>query len=112
MRSYGAALRLNCPVIFDRGVPDVAGYLRLIHLAIPAHVERAARIFRYHRRVFVAPPWQEIFTPDAERKQSFAEAQATYEAIVETYVELGYELISLPFDSIAKRVQLVLATIG
>ena len=29
MRSYRAALSLSGPVMFDRGVPDVLGYLRL-----------------------------------------------------------------------------------
>src|ERR1700722_2938769 len=45
MRSYRAALKLNGPVAFDRGVPDVLGYLRVSGLAIPAHMDRAARIF-------------------------------------------------------------------
>jgi predicted ATPase len=47
MRSYRPALRLSGPVIFDRGVPDVLGYLHLSNLPIPSHVERAAQIFRY-----------------------------------------------------------------
>ncbi len=89
LRSYRAALRLSGSVIFDRGVPDVVGYLRLNHMPIPSHVDRAAQMFRYHHRVFVAPPWPEIFAHDAERKQSFAEAQATYEAMIETYSALG-----------------------
>lgn len=112
MRSYREALRLNRPVIFDRGVPDVLGYLRLSKLPILPHVERAARIFRYHRRVFIAPPWKEIFGLDAERKQSFEEAQATYEAMVETYSGLGYDLVPLPLERVEERVRFVLAAIG
>jgi len=112
MRSYRAALSLSRPVIFDRGVPDVLGYLRLSGLPIPPHVERAAQTFRYHHRVFIAPPWPEIFALDAERKQSFQEAQATCEVMVETYSALGYELIPLPLGSVEKRVQVVLAAVG
>lgn len=112
IRSYRAALRVSGPVIFDRGVPDVAGYLRLSGLPIPPHVDKAAQMFRYHHRVFIAPPWPEIFTQDRERKQSFEEAQATYEVMIETYSALGYGLISLPLDSVEERVRLVLATIG
>jgi predicted ATPase len=112
MRSYRAALSLSGPVIFDRGVPDVLGYLRLSNLPVPLHVERAAQMFRYHRRVFIAPPWPEIFAQDKERKQSFEEARATYEVMVETYSSLGYELVSLPLDSVEERVRLVLAGIG
>src|SRR3546814_2409963 len=32
-----------------------------------------------------SPPWREIFAADAERKQDFAEAQATYQAMVAVY---------------------------
>ncbi len=112
MRSHREALRLSGPVIFDRGVPDVLGYLRLSNLAIPSHVERATQMFRYHPRVFMAPPWKEIFGRDAERKQSFGEAQATNEAMVETYSGLGYELVQLPFEPVEERVRFVLAVIG
>ncbi len=112
MRSYRAALALSGPVIFDRGVPDVLGYLRLCNLPIPAHVEKAAQVFRYHRRAFISPPWPDIFALDAERKQSFEEAVATHEVMRETYSALEYELVSLPLTSVEERVQFVLAAIG
>ena len=112
MRSYRAALGLSGSVFFDRGIPDVVGYLRFSHIPVPPHVDRAAEMFRYHHRVFVAPPWPEIFACDAERKQSFAEAQATYEAMIETYSALGYQPIVLPLDSVAERVKFVLAAIA
>ena len=112
MRSYRAALGLSGSVFFDRGIPDVVGYLRFSHIPVPPHVDRAAQMFRYHHRVFVAPPWPEIFACDAERKQSFAEAQATYEAMIETYSALGYKPIVLPLDSVEERVKFVLAAIA
>jgi len=112
MRSYREALRRSGPVVFDRGLPDVVGYLRLCGLPVPSHVEKAAREFRYHQRVFIAPPWREIFGQDAERKQSFEEAEATYQALVETYSELNYELIPLPLTSIEDRARFVIETLG
>ncbi len=111
MRSYRMAMALKGRVIFDRGVPDVLGYLRLSGLSIPAHVERAAQMFRYNRRVFIAPPWREIFQIDAERRQSFEEARATYEAMIESYSDLGYELIQLPLISVEERVNFLLGAI-
>lgn len=111
MRSYREALRLSGPVIFDRGVPDVLGYMRLSGLSVPSHVTKAVEIFRYHKRVFIAPPWPEIFAADAERKQSFEEARATYEAMTETYSALGYDLIQLPLVAVQERVQFVLTSI-
>jgi predicted ATPase len=111
MRSYRAALSLSGPVIFDRGVPDVLGYLRWSGLPVPSHVDRAAQLFRYHPRVFIAPPWAEIFAPDSARKQSFEEAEATYEAMAATYIALAYELIPLPLGTVQERAQFVMAAI-
>ena len=108
IRSYNEALQLNSPVLFDRGIPDVLGYLRLSNLPVPAHIEQAAFSYRYQQRVFIAPPWQEIFTRDEERKQSFEEAQATFNALAAVYTELGYELLPLPLASVEERVKFVL----
>lgn len=77
MRSYQIAGRLAGRVFFDRGVPDVVGYLHLVGLPVPAHVDKAAKTYRYNRRFFIAPPWAEIFEQDSERKQSFEEAVRT-----------------------------------
>src|SRR5215467_4468939 len=38
MRSYRMAQRTDGPVFFDRGVPDVLGFLRLIGHAVPQHM--------------------------------------------------------------------------
>lgn len=75
MRSYGEALGAPGPIIFDRGIPDVIGYLRLCGLPVPHTALRAAEQRRYARRVFIAPPWLAIFEQDAERKQTLAEAE-------------------------------------
>jgi predicted ATPase len=99
-------------VVFDRGMPDVVGYLRLRDLPVPRHVEAAACAFRYHRRVFIAPPWPEIFERDAERKQSFAEAEATHRAMAETYSDFGYELVDPPRATVDERARFVAASVG
>ncbi|KWN99031.1 AAA family ATPase [Burkholderia ubonensis] len=108
MRSHHLARQARGPVFFDRGVPDVIGYLRLSGLAVPAHAEAAARRFRYHRRVFIAPPWPDIYTQDAERRQDFGEAVRTCDAMVECYASYGYRLIELPRASVKARVRFVL----
>jgi len=112
MRSYREALNTSGPVIFDRGIPDVVGYLRLCGLPVPPPALRAAERRRYARRVFIAPPWPAIFGQDAERKQTLAEAEATYHAMVDAYSGLGYELVSLPLASVNDRVMFVRETIG
>jgi predicted ATPase len=112
LRSYRLAEEARGTVVFDRGIPDVAGYLRLSGLPVPPHVEDAARRHRYNRRVFVAPPWPEIYRGDEERRQTLEEAERTYHAMVETYSGLGYELVPLPRASVEERVRAVLSAIG
>jgi predicted ATPase len=112
IRSYQAHADSDAVVFFDRGIPDVAGYLRLISVPVPLHVDRAARDFRYDPRVFIAPPWQDIFEQDTERRQTFDEAIRTYEAMVETYASYGYLLVTLPLTSPAERADFVLGQIA
>lgn len=107
IRSYRMAQELEGPVFFDRGVLDVVGYLRLIGKPVPTYMEKAAKEFRYNRHVFVAPPWKEIFRRDCERKQDFAEAVRTYEAM-SIYAKFGYQLIELPRVSVEDRMRFVL----
>ncbi len=107
MRSYRMAEREIGAVFFDRGIPDVLGYLRLMSLPVPEHMAAAAEQFRYNRRVFIAPPWPEIFQPDRERKQNFEEAIRTYAALAEAYTGLGYELIELPRAEVEERARFV-----
>ena len=108
MRSYNEALKFQGPVLFDRGIPDVMGYLLLNKLPVPPHIEKAVHTFPYHQRVFLAPPWPEIFTQDKERKQTLEEAIATCHTIEALYTKLGYEILHLPLAPVEERVQFVL----
>ncbi|WP_199199632.1 AAA family ATPase [Micromonospora sp. RP3T] len=107
IRSYRQASRHPGPVFFDRGIPDLVGYHLLLGQPVPAHVTAAARLFRYHHRVFVAPPWPQIYTTDNERHQDFAEAVHTHDAVVAAYTQHGYELHTLPRSDIASRVRFI-----
>ena len=112
MRSYHLAQETSGPVFFDRGIADVAAYLRLVGIPVPQHVHEAVLKFQYNSKVFIAPPWREIFHTDTERKQDFAEAERTYDALVSTYSELACQLVELPRASVEERVKFVLARIS
>ncbi|MGK5741329.1 AAA family ATPase [Micromonospora sp. URMC 103] len=107
IRSYRQASQLVGPVFFDRGIPDLVGYHLLLGQPVPAHVTAAAQLFRYHQRVFVAPPWPQIYTTDSERHQDLAEAVRTHDAMVAAYTQHGYELSTLPRSDVAARVEFV-----
>jgi len=112
MGSYQTAIEQTGPVFFDRGVPDTLGYLKLSGLPVAAHIRTAAMRFRYNPRVFIAPPWPDIFTQDEEREQTPDEAERTYHALAGVYAELGYELVPLPLAPVEARVGFVLAEAG
>lgn len=108
MRLWQAAQAVEGPVFFDRGIPDVIGYLSLYEGHVPAHVIHAARLYRYHPTVLLAPPWAGIFEQDEDRGQDFDEAVATAQAVEQAYAEAGYDLLPLPLAPVAERVDFVL----
>jgi len=112
MQSYRRALDEAGPVFFDRGITELAGYHRMMGMAAPAHFRAAAEKFRYHAKVFVAPPWPEIFGQDSERRQSLGEAVRTHDAVVQTYAELGYKIVPLPKAPVEARLRFILARVG
>jgi predicted ATPase len=91
---------------FDRGLPDLIGYLSHGGHVAPDAWRAASR--GYACAVFFAPPWREIFVNDAERPQSFAEAQALSAHIRRAYLDCGFHLIELPRSSVAERLRQVL----
>lgn len=105
--------RADGTIFFDRGIPDTLCYARLAGLSPELERDAAAmcREYRYWRRVFLAPPWREIYETDAERRQGFEEAIRTCDLMVKTYRECGYETVMLPLDSIEERADFVLAGI-
>lgn len=110
MRSYRMAEQDPAPaVFFDRAIPELIGYYRMLAMPVPGHVTAAAQVFRYRPRVFLAPAWQAIFTADTERTQNFADAVAGSEGARAAYEAVGYEVIDLPLTSLADRADFVLA---
>ena len=96
------------PTFSDRGIPDTLCYARLIGLRDTRRIRDACERYRYAGLVFLAPPWQEIYRTDAERKQDFAEAERTYVQMAEVYRECGYEAIEVPRGTPAERAEFVL----
>ena len=92
----------------DRGIPDTLAYARLIQLPTQEKIREACKRFRYASRVFIAPPWAEIYKTDTERKQDFEEAIRTYNVLVRTYLECKYELVELPRFSPFERAKFIL----
>jgi predicted ATPase len=110
IRSHEAAQAVPEIHVFDRGIPDLVGYSRLMGLPVPDHFRRAAAEWRYNPTVFVAPHWPQIYENDTERSQSPEEAVRTERHVIAAYAELGYRLVELPRASVDERVAFMRAT--
>ncbi|MEZ2685142.1 AAA family ATPase [Proteus vulgaris] len=108
LRSWHEATNTEAPYFYDRGLPDIAGYLLLCGLPIPKHLNNAIMLFRYSKNVFIAPPWTEIYTQDEERKQTIKEAKETYLAMLEVYKNYNYSLIELPKLTMESRTNFII----
>ena len=94
---------------FDRGLIDAA--VALEHLTgVPTAETLGAD--RYHSRVFLAPPWPDIYETDPERRHGLEDARAEYDRLAGVYPELGYDVLVLPKVTVAERAALVLATLA
>lgn len=98
-------------VFFDRGILDSICYMKMENISIPAEIESDLNKYRYHEKVFLLPPWLEIYETDNERKQTWEEAVYTYEEMKQTYLEYGYEIIEVPKGIIGERCDFVITTI-
>ena len=98
-------------IFFDRGILDTLSYTRLINSNITEEMNSDAKYYRYNKKVFILPPWVEIYKTDSERKQSWEEAVQTYEMIINTYKEYNYEILEVPKTSIVNRVDFILKNI-
>lgn len=100
------------PVVFDRGLPDVVGFLDVSGLPVSPEIDRACRTVRYHGPIFRAPAWQDIYRQDAERIQTLAEAIASDEAVIAAWRRYGYEVVDLPLAPVAQRLAFVRQAMG
>ncbi|MFD1745725.1 AAA family ATPase [Rhizobium helianthi] len=101
---------LDGDVFFDRGLIDAAN--ALCQSSAPDAEKREAQelcsLHRFHRTVFMTPPWPEIYHTDAERNHDLVTAVKEYESLRGFYPKLGYEPVALPRISIAQRADFVL----
>lgn len=100
---------LRGPVFFDRGLIDAAAALEFA-TGKPVLMRFATE--RFNRRVFMTPPWPEIYVTDADRRHGLGEAMNEYERLLSVYSALDYDVRLLPKVPVAERADLIAATLG
>jgi predicted ATPase len=97
------------PVFFDRSIVDTVCGPHPAGYTPPERFFEAARTCRFNSRVFIAPPWPEIYVQDAERRHTFEDGVSEYVALVPAYEEYGYTVVHLPKTTVERRADFVVA---
>ncbi|MEP9350769.1 AAA family ATPase [Xanthobacter sp. KR7-225] len=105
LEDRSAALARAGWVFFDRGLVDAA--VALEYATREPIAEVLCNAHRYHRNVFMTPPWPEIFGGDDARRHDLSTAVAEYERLLAAYPKLGYEVTILPRAPVADRADFI-----
>jgi predicted ATPase len=110
-KQHQEALSLSKNIVFlDRGLPDVLAYMHFIGDSYPPEFDQICKDHRY-TKIFILPPWKEIYTADEARYENFEQACLIYEHLKETYTYFGYELIEIPKGTVEERLNFVKSNI-
>ncbi|EKO3870904.1 AAA family ATPase [Vibrio harveyi] len=102
---------LNHPVAFvDRAIPDIVAYLKVG--GCPVEQAFLIESAGYQSKVLTCRPEASIYVQDDVRPHSFKEALQIHQTLVDTYTELGYEVVEVPWGSVAERVVFVRQVMG
>jgi len=96
-------------VFFDRGILDTICYMKMENIPITEETNNLVSAHPYNRKVFILPPWEEIYATDNERKQTWEEAVFTFDKMKQTYLEYGYEVIEVPKNNVESRCEFILS---
>ena len=94
-------------VFFDRGIPDIHGYMDYLGTKYPEIYTQKSQEFRYSH-VFMMPPWKNIYKKDNERYETFEQSLTIYNYLIEGYTKMGYHITEVPEGSISERVNFIL----
>ena len=103
---------INSVAFSDRGLPDQIAYSWFRKKQPSSFIEEIVLANRYAPHVFVTPPWEEIYTQDGIRRESFEEAQLIHEQILKAYLKYRYKLVNLPKTNPEMRVRFILNFLG
>lgn len=95
------------PVIFDRGMPDLAAYAKIFGLDDTDYL-KLSESYKYNLNVFCFNGWGDIYVNDDERKADFETANEFGVSVKQIYVELGYNVIDAPFKNAELRADFII----
>lgn len=92
---------------FDRGVHEIIAYLNFINIKYDNFfTERAKKVV--YDKIFILPPWKEIYVNDTQRYESFEQCKHIHNEIINIYKEFKIEIIMLEKNSVNERISNIL----
>ncbi|MAP81395.1 MAG: ATPase [Aequorivita sp.] len=111
LKQFQEGANFAAPVLFyDRGMPDVIAYMEFVDIHYPKNFSETCKEYRYDK-VFVLPPWEEIYEQDNERYESFNQAEKIFDFLKQGYVNYGYNVTEVPIGTIKERADFILEKI-
>jgi predicted ATPase len=111
IEDFDAPVADNRRVFFDRSLIEFAT-AEAFGFRLPTTLSEALASRRYASLVFMSTPWEALFQTGEERRHSFADAVAEYEALVPTYQRFGYHVVYLPQVSVEERVSFIFSRLS
>jgi predicted ATPase len=96
----------------DRGMVDALNHYLRHDLPVPLRLAQSLEAYPYASRVFMSPPWPEIYQTDRERRHGFEDARDEHDRLVVTYARLGYEIVVVPKLAVPERTDFVVSRLG
>ncbi|WP_299989034.1 AAA family ATPase [uncultured Ruegeria sp.] len=90
-------------VFFDRSALDAMIWYDRTDTPLEPSVREQILHLGYDPRVFLFPPWPEIFKQDEDRRHNWAAAIAEFEALCDRLLSYGFETTLVPKGSVAFR---------
>ncbi len=109
LKQFHEGKNCDAPVLFyDRGMPDVTAYMDFVNTRYPENFSETCSKHRY-TKIFVLPPWEEIYEQDNERYESFEQAEKIFHFLKMGYENYAYKIHEVPVGSIEDRVDFILS---
>ncbi len=100
---FQKAVNTNSHINFyDRGLPDVLAYMDFFGQSYPKEFVQTCAKHTYDA-IFIMPPWEDIFITDQGRFESYKEAVALHNSLMERYSAFNYKLNVVAPASIEAR---------
>lgn len=93
---------------YDRGIIDSFAYLLKDNIHVEEEWITIAKEHKYYKKIFITPPWEEIYHTDHERKEDFMSATKIHSYLLEAYEAFNYNPIIIPKTTIQERINFIL----